>query len=225
MLYNFVTVSNRIGWNNARVLWSLHSRLSHRVAEIHRAQAHTAKFWWNVYSYYCTWLLICKVYCKYISCIENIVKTSWETFSYNQVWRHRLCHIIVRNLSINTVLTSLSPELLLQKECFIFRPFVKIHGQLCKMSIFVKFEIIFSRFNKCPCKIYSHLLCLRFASNTQFMYIYELMMTELSQFVIIMESKYSEIGINTLACRLCSKWCQTFGGRCIFPNPNSNFMT
>ena len=108
-------------------------------------------------------------------------------FSYNQVWRHRLRHIIARNLSINTVLTSLSLELLLQKECFIFRPFIKIHGQL---------------------------LCLRFASNTQFMYICELMMTELSQFVIIMDSKYSEVGINTLACRLCSKWCQTFGGRC-----------
>ena len=37
------------------------------------------KFWWNVNSYYRTWLLIYKVYCKYISCIENIVKTSWVT--------------------------------------------------------------------------------------------------------------------------------------------------
>ena len=84
------------------------------------------------------------------------------------------------------------------------------------MSIFDKFAIIFSRFKKCPCKIYNHLLSLRFSSNTQFMYIYELMMTELSQFVIIMDSKYSKVGINTLACRLCCKWCQTFGGRCIY---------
>ena len=102
----------------------------------------------------------------------------------------------------------------MQKECFIFRPFIKIHGQLCKMSIFVKFAIIFSRFKKWPRKIYSHLLSLRFASNTRFMYIYELMMTEWSQFVISMGSKYSKVGINNLACRLCSKWCQTFGGRC-----------
>ena len=29
-----------------------------------------------------------------------------------------------------------------------------------------------------------------------------------------MDSKYSKVGIITLACRLCSKWCQTFGGRC-----------
>ena len=132
------------------------------------------KFWWNVNSYYRTWLFIYNVYCKYISCIENIVKTSW-LFSYNQVWRHRLRHIIVRNVSINTVLTGPSPQL---NECFIFRPFVKIHGQLCEMSIFVKFAIIFSHFKKCPCKIYSHLFSLRFASNTQFMYIYELIMTE-----------------------------------------------
>ena len=178
MFHNFVTVPNRSGWNNPRVLWSLHSRLPHRVAELHRAQAHTTKFWWNVNSYYRTWLPIYKAYCKCISCIENIVKTSWVTFSYNQVWRHRLRHIIVRNVSINTVLTSPSPKLELQKECFIFGPFIKIHGQLCKMSIFVKFTIIFSRFKKCPCKIYSRLLPLRFASNTQFMYIYELMMTE-----------------------------------------------
>ena len=103
----------------------------------------------------------------------------------------------------------------MQKECFIFRLLIKIHGQLCKMSIFVKFAIIFSRFKKWPRKIYSHLLSLRFASNTRFMYIYELMMTEWSQFVISMGSKYSKVGINNLACRLCSKWCQTFGGRCI----------
>ena len=178
MFHNFVTLSNRIGWNNARILWSLHSRLPHRVAELHRAQAHTTKFWWNVYSYYRTWPLIYKVDCKYNSCIENIVKTSWVTFSYNKVWRHRLRHIIVRNMSINTVLTSPSPKLSLQKECFIFRPFIKIHSQLCKISIFAKFTIIISRLKKCPCKIYSHVLSLRFASNTQFMCIYELMMTE-----------------------------------------------
>ena len=75
------------------------------------------------------------------------LKISWKhhdwPFSYNQAWRHRLRHIIVRNVSINTVLTTPSPELKLQKECFIFRPFKKIHGQLCKMSIFVKFAIIF----------------------------------------------------------------------------------
>ena len=99
-------------------------------------------------------------------------------FSYNQVWRHRLRHIIVRNLSINTVLTSSSNKLWLQKDCFIFSPLIKIRGQLCKMSIFVKFAFIFSRFKKCPCKIYSHLLCLRFSSNTEFVYVYELMMTE-----------------------------------------------
>ena len=69
------------------------------------------KKWWNVNSYYRTWLLIYKVYCKYISCIENIVKPSWVTFSYNQAWRNRLRHIIVRNVSINTVLTSPSPQL------------------------------------------------------------------------------------------------------------------
>ena len=86
------------------------------------------KFWWNVYSYYRTWLLIYKVYCKYILCIENIVKTSWVTFSFNQLWRHRLRHIIVRNLSINTVLTSPSPKQQLQKEGFKFRPIMKIHG-------------------------------------------------------------------------------------------------
>ena len=56
--------------------WSRHSRLPHRVAELRRAHAHTTKFWWNVYSYYRTWLLIYKVYCKYISRIENIAKTS-----------------------------------------------------------------------------------------------------------------------------------------------------
>ena len=69
------------------------------------------KNWWNVNSYNRTWLLIYKVYCKNISCIEHIVKTSWVTFSYNQVWRNRLRHIIVRNVSINTVLTSPSPQL------------------------------------------------------------------------------------------------------------------
>ena len=41
--HNFVTVPNKIGWNNARVLQSLHSRLPHRVGELHRAQAHTTK--------------------------------------------------------------------------------------------------------------------------------------------------------------------------------------
>ena len=166
------------------------------------------KFWWNVYSYYRTWVLIYKVYCKYILCIENIVNTSWVTFSFNQLWRHRLRHIIVRNLSINTVLTSPSPKLPLQKEGFIFRPFIKIHGYLCKMSNFVKFVITLSRFKKCPCNLYSNLLSLKFASNTQFMYIYELMIT--------MDNKYSKVGMNTLACRLCSKWCQTFGGRCMY---------
>ena len=30
-----------------------------------------------------------------------------------------------------------------------------------------------------------------------------------------MGSRYLKMGINTLAFRLCSKWCQTFGGRCI----------
>ena len=40
------------------------------------------------------------------------------------------------------------------------------------MSIFVKFPIISSRFKKCPCKIYSQLFSLEFASNTEFMYIY-----------------------------------------------------
>ena len=69
------------------------------------------KFRWNVNSYYRTWLLIYKVYYKYISWIENIVKISWVTFSYNQVWRHHLRHVIVRNVSINTVLTSPSPQL------------------------------------------------------------------------------------------------------------------
>ena len=68
----------------------------------------------------------------------------------------------------------------------------------------------------CPCKTYSHILSLIFASNTQFMSIYELMVTELSQCLIIMDSKYSKVGINIFACRLCSKWCQTFGGRCIY---------
>ena len=66
----------------------------------------------------------------------------------------------------------------------------------------------------CPWKTYNHLLSLRFPSNIQFVYIYELVMTEYSQFVIIMDSKYSKVGINTTACRLFSKWCQTFGGRC-----------
>ena len=33
-----------------------------------------------------------------------------------------------------------------------------------------------------------------------------------------MDSKYSKVGINTLACHLCSKWCQTFGGRCTYMN-------
>ena len=42
------------------------------------------------------------------------------------------------------------------------------------MSIFVKFAIIFSRFKKCPCKTYGHLLYLRFALNTYFMDIYSL---------------------------------------------------
>ena len=36
-----------------------------------------------------------------------------------------------------------------------------------------------------------------------------------------MDSKYSKVGINTLACRLCSKWCQTFGGRCTFIQENA----
>ena len=41
VFHNFVTLPNRIGWKNAKVLWSLHSRLPHRVAELQRAQAHT----------------------------------------------------------------------------------------------------------------------------------------------------------------------------------------
>ena len=40
VFHNFVTAPNRIGWNNARVLWRLHSRLPHRVAEP-GAHAHT----------------------------------------------------------------------------------------------------------------------------------------------------------------------------------------
>ena len=209
-------MSNRNGWNNARELWGLHTRLPNRAAELHRAQVHPTKVWWNVYSYYHTWLLIYKVYHKYILYIENIVKASWVTFfSYNQIWCYRQRHIIVRNLSVNTVLTSPSSGLLLQKVCFIFRPFIKIHGQLCKMSIFVKFAIIFSRFKKCPCKTHSHLLYLRFASNTQVIDIYNLIMRELSHFVIIMDSEYLRVGINTLAYHLCPKSCQTFGGWCI----------
>ena len=167
VFHNFVTVSNRSGWNNLRVLWSLHPRFPNQVAELHRTQAHPTKVWWNVYSYYRTWLLIFKVYCKYILYIENIVKASRVTFFLQP--------------GMTSSSTSYYYKKPVSQYCSyksIFRPFIKICGQLCKMLIFVKFAIIFSRLKKCPCKTYSHLLYLRFASNTQFMDIYKLMMTE-----------------------------------------------
>ena len=50
------------------------------MAELRHAQAHPTKFWWNVYSCHRIWLLIYKVYCKYILCTENIVIASLVTF-------------------------------------------------------------------------------------------------------------------------------------------------
>ena len=122
--------------------------LANAMAAPRRAQAHTTLMDF----FYRTWLLTNKRQWQYKLCMENIVKTPWLSFlCYDQWWRHHLFHSIVRTLSINV----LTPVQLLhsnsQKESITYRH-LKIYGQLYKISILVKFGIIFNQVKNAPVK-------------------------------------------------------------------------